>query len=306
MATRPPRNKTGGFKAPSNKPAPQFGTGAPRPSGGLGQLPSSFVQDPITGKWRNTLTDEQQRERGNNVPSAPPAATPAPPPPAPTDYLFPDEAYTQEIAGYGNSRNNIFAAIAAQRIATGEQYGVDVNSGLIKDNVDVTNPYSRAAMMNRAYASNKAGNMNSYANRGLLTSGAYARRIEAAAQTNNQNRQGLENDWTNARLGWLSQENNADADLARSKVAAQRALMERRMTQEAATFAREDAPAADPTPPPDYSQIFADLLRGLAASTQAAAPATTKKPTTKNTKKPTTKNTKKPTTKKPAGKKGKK
>ena len=78
------------------------------------------------------------------------------------------------------------------------------------------------------------------------------------------------------------------------------------MTQEAATFAREDAPAADPTPPPDYSQIFADLLRGLAASTQAAAPATTKKPTTKNTKKPNTKNTKKPTTKKPAGKKGKK
>ena len=170
---------------------------------------------------------------------------------------------------------------------------MDVNTGLISDNVDITNPYSRAAMMNRSYATNKASNMNSYANRGLLTSGAYARRLASAAQTNNQNRAGLEQDWTTASLGWKGQENQADADLARARVAANRSLIERRMATDAAVFERKDVPKDPTPPPPDYTSFLS------AIATKLTTPKPPEKPTPKPPKKPTPK-----PPKKPSGKKG--
>ena len=205
------KNKTGGIKAPSNKPKSKFGPGAPRVSKGLGQLPASWVQDPATGKWRNTLTPAEQRERGNNVPE-----TPA------------EKAAREEAARpkfNGSTKDGAFFTAESQRQnalaamlegARGGEASVGLDYGLgfgryatdVKDasgrvihragevnqssytqptsftsgdtvggygNTDPNNPFSRASMLQKSYANANNVSSGSFANRGQLSSGAYQR-----------------------------------------------------------------------------------------------------------------------------------
>ena len=77
--------------------------------------------------------------------------------------------------------------ITGQENAAGLDFGINFDRGAdgrltnfrIDSNVDVTNPYSRAALLKRSYLQNRAGNTNSMAARGQMHSSAYKR-----AQTN--------------------------------------------------------------------------------------------------------------------------
>jgi hypothetical protein len=189
------------------------------------------------------------------------------------DYA-PDPTYIQQAQANKNVRDNAYGAIAAQRINVGEEYGMDVDTGAVNANVDVTNPYSRAALMNRTYAQQRAGNMNNYAARGQLISGAYAARMAEDAQNQNQDLAGLQRDLASRRADWLSQGNSADANRAQSDISAEEALMGRRMAVDAPTFSQADKPANPTPPPPDYSKFIAALAAKLT------------KPTPKKTKKP--------------------
>lgn len=61
----------------------------------------------------------------------------------------------------------------------------------IDDNVDVTNPFSRAALLKRSYLQTQAGNKNSLAARGQLRSGALQNAQNRAAFDNQQGRDSI-------------------------------------------------------------------------------------------------------------------
>jgi hypothetical protein len=189
------------------------------------------------------------------------------------DYA-PDSTYTTQTQLNQNARNNAYGAIAAQRIAVGEEYGMDPTTGAVNANVDVTNPYSRAALMNRTYSQQRAGNMNNYAARGQLISGAYAARMAEDTRSQNQDRAGLERDLAGRRADWLAQGNAADANLSQNNLDAEGALMGRRMAVDAPTFSAPDNPANPTPPPPDYTKFIA----ALAAKITPKKPKKPKKP----------------------------
>lgn len=179
------------------------------------------------------------------------------------DYA-PDSIYTTQTQLNQNARNNAYGAIAAQRIAVGEEYGMDPATGAINANVDVTNPYSRAALMNRTYSQQRAGNMNNYAARGQLISGAYAARMAEDTRNENQDRAGLERELAGRRADWLVQGNTADANLSQNNLDAEGELMGRRMAVDAPTFSAPDNPANPTPPPPDYTKFIAALAARMA------------------------------------------
>lgn len=192
------------------------------------------------------------------------------------DYA-PDSTYTTQTQQNQNVRNNAYGAIAAQRISAGEEYGLDPTTGAVNANVDVTNPYSRAALMNRTYSQQRAGNMNNYAARGQLISGAYAARMAEDTRNQNQDLAGLQRELAGRRADWLTGENTANADLAQGNINAEGDLMGRRMAVDAPTFGAADNPANPTPPPPDYTKFIAALAARM-------TPKTPKKPKTKKPK----------------------
>ena len=192
------------------------------------------------------------------------------------DYA-PDSIYTTQTQINNNARNNAYGAIAAQRIGVGEEYGKDPVTGAVNENVDITNPYSRAALMNRTYSQQRAGNMNNYAARGQLISGAYAARMAEDTRSQNQDLAGLQRDLAGRRADWLAQGNTADATLAQANVDAEGQLMGRRMATDAPTFTQADVPAKPTPPPPDYNKFIAALAAKLTPK-KTPAKKTSKKP----------------------------
>lgn len=191
-----------------------------------------------------------------NPPAAPPATPPAAPPP-PKDYgnPAPDRSYTINSGAALTGRDNQLASIAAQRTALNEQYGFDPNTGTFAENVDVTNPYSRAALLNKSYMQMQKGSAQNYANRGSLTSGAYLAALQSDANSFNQSKKGLEQDFAARRADFLAQENAANLDYETKMADLQDQLMQRRMAEDAPTFGEQDNPT-DPTPPPSAMQDF--------------------------------------------------
>lgn len=102
------------------------------------------------------------------TPSAP-AATPAPPaPPVAPDIR--DATYNDTINNAWRNLGNTTAGIAGQQALLRGSYGYNEDGS-----IDLTNPFSRAALLTRTYQQNRAGTENSYAARGQMTSGAYGR-----------------------------------------------------------------------------------------------------------------------------------
>lgn len=230
------------YKKPSGSswvdPGNPFGVGKP---GGPPALPPNAAETIAnSGMEKDVIVDKMK-----------------PPPPPPRTYdLSPDKAFITGEQGANTAYNNAMASIAAQRTIAAEEFGIDPNTGTFAENVDVTNPYSRAALLNKSYAQNQKMTYGGFANRGALTSGAYAAALQSQADDYNQSRKGLEQAFAAKRADFLNAENQAQADKLASLASLQGDLVNRRMAEDAPTFGEEDVP----TSPAAEPKSIADLL----------------------------------------------
>lgn len=153
---------------------------------------------PTSSAWGGTL-------------GAPVASTAVAPPPAPVQpagipdpYGLVPTATNAANATYGNT----LAGIISNENLLANQYGLSATghdaNGLISGfaidpNVDVNNPFSRAALLNRSFRQEKNRTLNGYAAAGQLYSGA----LKNAQTTNQFNFDQAQNDLINAALGAL-------------------------------------------------------------------------------------------------------
>ena len=161
----------------------------------------------------------------------------------------PDSLYTTQKQNNQTAYEAAMAKIAAQRASTASEYGFDANTGAAADNVDVSNPFSRAAMLNRSYAQNQAASSNSYANRGLLTSGAYASAVGEDARGYAQGTNALQSEFAQRLADFRNSETDSQTSLQTGNTGAYGELMGRRMQQDAAVTDPTPSPAAPAAPP---------------------------------------------------------
>jgi hypothetical protein len=130
----------------------------------------------LGGRAPNSLQSSAARTL-NPPPSAPVASPPSAsaassgPPPLP-----PDATYDQQVAAYGQRRDDTIAGYEGQKTSALADYGYgatyDADGNVASLTVDPNNPYSRAAQLKRSYDQSKTGTTNSLAARGQLYSGA--------------------------------------------------------------------------------------------------------------------------------------
>lgn len=96
---------------------------------------------------------------------------------------------------------------------------------------DTANPYSRASRLNEAFTSNRKMSMGGYANRGLLTSGAYGRAQYRDADRYNRGASDLQKEFA-SRLGeYRAQRGQAYSNYDTSNIDDRRQLVERALRQ---------------------------------------------------------------------------
>ena len=144
----------------------------------------------INGQW--TVTSVNGKPSFGNPGNLPdpnnPPAPPSPPRPA-FDGYAPDSFYNDAIAQIAARRQMALNAATEGERSLSNDYGLGINqdgsgatytgqwaaSDRNQLGIDPSNPFSRASLLNKSYfVAGKVGE-GSYANRGLLTSGAYQR-----------------------------------------------------------------------------------------------------------------------------------
>lgn len=121
--------------------------------------------------------------------TAPPPAAPPPPAPPKFDGYAPDSTYNETMAILAANRKRALDAADAGEKSLAVDYGLGITqddnganysgqwatSDAARGGIDPTNPFSRASLLNKSYFTAGKVGEGSYANRGLLTSGAYQR-----------------------------------------------------------------------------------------------------------------------------------
>lgn len=172
--------------AVSTKPRKPAVPGMPRKtSQGLGSLAVAMANMRAAGTQPNTGLGSLTVGLANAAKGANmglPTATSTPPPPAPNRRLIEaDPVYQQQMAGAIRNRDSAFTDIDTSRGNTLRQFGYTasfnpdqslVAGSLRADPVDPNNPFSRAALLKRAYDNRKRGNETSYAARGQQFAGS--------------------------------------------------------------------------------------------------------------------------------------
>jgi len=190
--------------AVSTKPRKPAVPGMPRKtSQGLGSLAVAMANMRAAGTQPNTglgslAVGLANAAKGPNMGLPTATSTPPPPPPAPAPNRRPIEAdpvYQQQMAAATRNRDSAFTDIDTSRGNTLRQYGYTasfnpdqslVAGSLRADPVDPNNPFSRAALLKRAYDNRKRGNETSYAARGQQFAGSL---VNARNQTDLDNLQ---------------------------------------------------------------------------------------------------------------------
>lgn len=96
---------------------------------------------------------------------------------------------------------------------------------------DTANPFSRASLLNQAFTTNRKMSMGGYANRGLLTSGAYGRAQYRDADRYNRGASDLQKEFA-GRLGeYRAQQNQARSEFDTSSIDDRRQLVQRALQQ---------------------------------------------------------------------------
>lgn len=196
---------------------------------------------------------------GNNLPPAPGggAAPPTTPPPPKFAFNNQDEQYVNDMAARERAFKTMLANMTASEDTLGSNYGFgfrryeadqfnpqgvlvaragDVDQTSLstptqfnQEGLDPSNPFSRASLLNQSYV--RAGRVGegSYANRGLLTSGAYARSLSRGAENRAKSFDSLQkdfaarlNDYRNQRESGYSQYNTDRTNIFRDAFARQR------------------------------------------------------------------------------------
>lgn len=181
------------------------------------------------------------------------------PPPAPPKFAFnnQDEQYVNDMAARERAFKTMLANTTAGEDTLGSGYGFgfrryeadqfnpqgvlvaragDVDQTSLstptqfnQEGLDPSNPFSRASLLNQSYV--RAGRVGegSYANRGLLTSGAYARSLSRGAENRAKSFDSLQkdfaarlNDYRNQRESGYSQYNTDRTNIFRDAFARQR------------------------------------------------------------------------------------
>lgn len=123
---------------------------------------------------------------GQDAPAPAPAPEPAPPK---FDGYTPDSFYTQAMQTLADNRARALASATEGERSLANDYGLGITqddtgakftgtwagSDANQGGIDPSNPFSRASLLNKSYFTAGKVGEGSYANRGLLTSGAYQR-----------------------------------------------------------------------------------------------------------------------------------
>jgi hypothetical protein len=171
--------------------------------------------------------------QGRPTPKPKPKPKPIPTPPQqnkPPRSPYKDEQYFRTISGEDRNRQSTLNNLIAQEGQAKIGYGFDTDIA--------TNPYSRAALLQKNYDTAQKGTMNSMAAGGQLYSGAHN---NARAG----NRSNYDANYDSLRKGY-------DAELARIRDGRQEADDAFRMATEAAGRSAVDR-AAKPRPGPSFS-----------------------------------------------------
>lgn len=190
-------------------------------------------------------------------PPTPAASPPTTPPPPKFAFNNQDEQYVNDMAARERAFKTMLANTTAGEDTLGSGYGFgfrryeadqfnpqgvlvaragDVDQTSLstptqfnQEGLDPSNPFSRASLLNQSYV--RAGRVGegSYANRGLLTSGAYARSLSRGAENRAKSFDSLQkdfaarlNDYRNQRESGYSQYNTDRTNIFRDAFARQR------------------------------------------------------------------------------------
>lgn len=179
------------------------------------------------------------------------------------DESYKDQTYFDTTSGISRNLDNLRAYTVDAGKNIGTDYGIDytgdpVNGAAnftIAPDVDVTNPFSRAALLKRSYQQATAGNTNSMAARGQLYSGALQRAQNETGRQNLQAQDSLIKDFA-SRFGglyqnWLAGQNQATTD----SVGAQTAAIDRHINDPAPALAPAVGKTATTTAPTGWRDI---------------------------------------------------
>lgn len=218
----------------------------------------------MSGNTWNTASPSQARQVQGLLPSS--GGTPlgqsstaslqAQQPRQASPYL-PDSFYTEQLALSNSKLNDAIAGATNDENALGTAYGVTYNrdgsgniSGTsIADNVDVTNPFSKAALLKQSYGRSQRSTTNSYAGMGQFGSGAYENAQKQNTFNNEQGRDSIIKNFSQGIQGILERRKAAQQLAAEEKLAAERALLERQIAArevEAQQVAAEQASQSAP------------------------------------------------------------
>lgn len=169
------------------------------------------------------------------------------PPPAPSP-LLPDSAYTAQLGQNQNVYNQTAAGVTNAQNQLGLNYGVTYTPGTIAGaekklgvphqdasftidpNIDVSNPFSRAGLLKRAFQNNVRGTTNNYASQGQLYSGALQNAQNANTFNYQQGNDALIKGFQSQYGDTLSTLLTAGNTLSQSDIDALAALLGRRTT----------------------------------------------------------------------------
>jgi hypothetical protein len=140
---------------------------------------------------------------GPNAPqvSKPPSPPRRPPPPRQPAPLPPDPQYTLAQGAAQQQLNTTLSGIQYNRTRAQQEYGFD----------DTSDPYNRAAMLERAYHQSQSGTLNQEAGRGQLYSGALQSNLDEGRYQYERNRSDLRRQYEDLLHGYTQSEAQARA-----------------------------------------------------------------------------------------------
>lgn len=164
--------------------------------------------------WNQGMLQALLNRPASKVPGAPQSRRPDDP-----QLNYADPQYIGAVAQGNLPFETAYARLPGDVGALGTEFGyttsftpgqVDPTTGLAGDpsvtvtGIDASNPYSRAALLQKSYDQTKQGNTTSYAARGQLYSGALGN-AQNAAQTNfNTSSEGLRSAFNETVRQWLT------------------------------------------------------------------------------------------------------
>lgn len=157
-------------------------------------------------------------------------------------FYAPDDIYNEALSTIAaNRRRTLDSATEGERALAGD-YGLGITqddtgakftgqwaaSDANMGGIDPSNPFSRASLLNKSFFSANRIGEGSYANRGLLTSGAYQRSQQRNAFGFEQGRDQLLRQFASGLQGYRDRRSQAESDASSQGFSARNDLFNRR------------------------------------------------------------------------------